>query len=370
MRQCITDPSAPASESGEHKSHRPPSRKWRAGKAPPRPAATPSSPFDPGLFVGAPGLSSDGPDWESVRTFLAAARARSFSDAAKRLGVTQPTISRRIDALERLIGTPLFQRTKRGAELTDAGRDMLAKAEDMNRAAVEFNRSLMGLRTGTDGPVRIGAGEGVVGYLLSPAFAELQGMFPSISLHHVNRICSFPEIDSSADIFVVYEAPGATLRTNLALKVKRLGRMTFVPFSSAEYLADYGEPRSLGDLQKHRLVTHESYVLDPGLAPWNEALAERAAFQPGTVWRVASTGALHRSVASGLGIGLLPTYSRDLSPDLVRLNVGSGLMQIDLWLAAHEQSLRAPRVQSVFDLIGDYFHRRQAWFCDRPDEAL
>lgn len=369
MRQCITEPTVPEPESeapgdtGKQRSPCGPAS--RAGRSPAPPPI-----FDPGLLVGTPDLPSGGPDWESVRTFLAAARARSFSDAAKHLGITQPTISRRIDALERLIGTPLFRRTRRGAELTDAGRDMLVKAEDMNRAAIEFNRSLMGLRTGTDGPVRIGAGEGVVGYLLSPAFAELQGMFPSISLHHVNRICSFPEIDFSADIFVVYEPPGASLRTNLALKVKRLGRMTFVPFSSAEYLADYGEPRNLGALQKHRLVTHESYVLDPGLAAWNETVAERAAVQPGTVWRVASTGALHRSIASGLGIGLLPTYARDLSPDLVRLDVGAGLMQIDLWLAAHEQSLRTPRVQTVFDLIGDYFRQQQGWFSDRPDEAL
>lgn len=62
--------------------------------------------------------------WEDHCFFLAIARARSLTGAAKSLSVTQPTVSRRLEAMEKGLGVRLFTRTRKGYELTPSGTEL------------------------------------------------------------------------------------------------------------------------------------------------------------------------------------------------------------------------------------------------------
>ena len=68
------------------------------------------------------------PSWDDYRFFLATSDAGSFTKAAKDLGVTQPTLSRRIEHLEQQLGARLFVRTKAGVALTPEGKSILQAA--------------------------------------------------------------------------------------------------------------------------------------------------------------------------------------------------------------------------------------------------
>jgi DNA-binding transcriptional LysR family regulator len=83
-------------------------------------------------------------DWGDVRIFLAIARCGTLGAAAKRVGLTQPTMGRRLRALEEGLGHMLFQRTSDGFVLTDEGAAVLVYAERMEEEALGFTRALTG----------------------------------------------------------------------------------------------------------------------------------------------------------------------------------------------------------------------------------
>ena len=70
-------------------------------------------------------------DLRSLRFFLAVAEERNFTRAAERLHMAQPPLTRQIRALEQRLGCALFERTSKGAELTEAGRTLLAEAPNL-----------------------------------------------------------------------------------------------------------------------------------------------------------------------------------------------------------------------------------------------
>ena len=74
-------------------------------------------------------------DWNDIKAFLAVARGGSTLAASKALGVNQTTVARRIEALESELALKLFERGQTGSRLTEAGRDLVAEAENVERAA-------------------------------------------------------------------------------------------------------------------------------------------------------------------------------------------------------------------------------------------
>ena len=78
-------------------------------------------------------MSRREPAWDELRTFLEVSRDLSLSGAARRLGLTQPTVGRHIDALEEALGTTLFTRSPRGLTPTAAANALAPHAEAMGR---------------------------------------------------------------------------------------------------------------------------------------------------------------------------------------------------------------------------------------------
>src|SRR5690606_7034889 len=101
-----------------------------------------------------------------IEAFIAAAEAGSFSAAAERLGVAQPSLSGRIQSLERSVGQQLFERMGRGVRLTDSGHSFLPYAQRVLRTLDEGRRVLDGARHGTEGQLAIGTAPAVGAYVL------------------------------------------------------------------------------------------------------------------------------------------------------------------------------------------------------------
>jgi len=74
-------------------------------------------------------------DWNQLRAFLATAQAGSLSAAARQLGLTQPTLSRQVAAIEQQMGVTLFERVGKAMVLTPTGLDLLEYARAMGTAA-------------------------------------------------------------------------------------------------------------------------------------------------------------------------------------------------------------------------------------------
>ncbi|BAN97562.1 hypothetical protein E05_27960 [Plautia stali symbiont] len=98
-------------------------------------------------------------EWSDVRIFLAVMRSGSYGEAARRLGVSHPTVGRRIKVLEAQAHQALFRRTPDGLVLTDAGDAVLGLAESMENAALAMERRLTGNHPRLEGILRISCAE-------------------------------------------------------------------------------------------------------------------------------------------------------------------------------------------------------------------
>ena len=244
------------------------------------------------------------PSWDDFRFFLATSKAGSFSKAASELGVTQPTISRRIESLEQRLGVRLFDRLPSGVGLTSEGESILGAANHIERAVLEIQRNVLGSDQRLEGPVRISVTDGLAAYWLTPQLQEFQTKNPGISIEFQCSIDPADVLNMESDLSIRFRMPEAP-----DLIAVKLGTLHFVPWASPAYLKRHGTPQKPEDLVKHRLLDHFSYYNDQG--DWSDwfALARAANL---ICYRTNSSASMLSAIQNGLGIGLLPTYVGDL----------------------------------------------------------
>jgi DNA-binding transcriptional LysR family regulator len=127
-------------------------------------------------------MKSGEPDWDELRTFLEVARDLSLSGAARRLGLTQPTVGRHIDALEEALGATLFTRSPRGLTPTAAANALVPHAEAMAAAAAALGRSASSAAAIDRGVVRVTASEIMGCEALPPIFAGFRARNPGVAV--------------------------------------------------------------------------------------------------------------------------------------------------------------------------------------------
>jgi DNA-binding transcriptional LysR family regulator len=105
-------------------------------------------------------------DWNQLKSFLETAETGSLSAASRKLGLTQPTLSRQVAAIEKQLGVTLFERVGRTMALTDTGLALLDHARAMGAAAEELKLAATGQSQAVDGVVCVSATDAVAAYLL------------------------------------------------------------------------------------------------------------------------------------------------------------------------------------------------------------
>ena len=123
---------------------------------------------------------------QALDVFIAVAEEHSFSAAAKKLSLSQPTVSFHIDNMERKFGCPLFVRTRRGAELTVYGRTLYDNTRNVQELSVRTERKIRDLCQGVSGKITIGAGTIPGEYILPPLLASFLQQHPGVSINLVS----------------------------------------------------------------------------------------------------------------------------------------------------------------------------------------
>ena len=279
--------------------------------------------------------------WEDARTFLAVADRQSFSAAARLLGVGQPTISRRMAAIEERMGCQLFRRDKRGATLTDDGARLLPAAEQMARWAAEFDRLASGVEAAVEGSVRIAAPPGMAVELLAPLAALARERLPDVRLEVLAGIEHIDLSRGGADLAVRTRAPTEPELTALVSRRVELG-----VFVSADYARRVPAGAGPADVDWVTWAFPYEHV-DP--RPQLEALIE--GFRPA----FASDDYLVQkaAVAAGMGAMILEREQHPLArgPQLVQIDVGLELPDGEFHLVCAKSMRYVPRVKAVADLL-------------------
>jgi DNA-binding transcriptional LysR family regulator len=156
-------------------------------------------------------------DWEEVRLFLVVAEHRTLSEAARRLGISQATASRRLTALEDRVGYPLFDRTVEGAEITTLGTRWLEPARRMAEWATELSDTADLANVKPAGVVRIMAPPSLAFDFVAPFARAVRERYPEITLQVLSRTGSLDLMRRDADIALQMQPPTqrelATVRT-------------------------------------------------------------------------------------------------------------------------------------------------------------
>ena len=284
--------------------------------------------------------------WDDLRVFLTLSREGNLTAAARRLGVSHPTVARRIKALEQAIGARLFDRLPDRFVPTPAGEELLADAQAMERAAESIHRRSAGLTDTARGTVRLSAGEAMTGFLAGhlPALRrDLQCVeFELIASHMLANLSR-----READLMIREQVPDLA-----SIVARRLGRAAYAIYRHPSLAVADTSPDALRRMAWAGFDDDHSYM--PGQR-WVLDLLGGA--RPGV--RVNNWLVLQQAVRVGAGLAVLPCYLGDADPDLRRVGPILDEVAADQWLLVHRDLRALPRVRAVMDALVELFRRHR-----------
>jgi DNA-binding transcriptional LysR family regulator len=243
-------------------------------------------------------------DWDKLRVFHAAAEAGSFTHAAEVLRLSQSAISRQVSALEHDVGVPLFSRHARGLVLTEQGELLYRTAHDVLMQLENVKNQLAETTDTPSGTLRVTTTVGLGTGWLTERSKEFLDLYPEINLQ---LVLANEELDLTmrqADCAVRLRQPQQP-----DLIQRRLFTVHLHVFAAQSYLDRHGVPKSIADLDKHRIVTFGEPV-PHYLAGLNvlETIGRSAGFKRESALQINDLMSIRRAVKRGVGIAMLPDY--------------------------------------------------------------
>jgi DNA-binding transcriptional LysR family regulator len=280
------------------------------------------------------------PNWDELRTFVEVARDGSLSAAARRLGLTQPTVGRHIDALEAALGLTLFARSPRGLTPTPAALALEPHVEAMAAAAAALARTASGEAAADRGAVRVTASEIIGSEVLPPILAAFHAAHPGIAVELAlsNRTADLARRD--ADVAVRMVRP-----TQSGLVARRIGSSRIGLYAHRDYLARFGEPRSHTDLANHCFIGFDRDNSSFRAAGDFARKLTREFFG----FRCDNDLAQLAALRAGVGIGGCQENIARRTPELVAVLPNAFHYVLEVWLVMHEDLKATRRVRLLFD---------------------
>lgn len=282
-------------------------------------------------------------DWAALRDFLAVAECGSLSAAARRLGVSQPTLTRRMAALQEALRAELFRRGGRGLELTETGEAILAPARQMASEAQAIELAASGRDRELAGTVRITATEGLAVEWLTPALATFRERHPRIDLEILVRNTALNVLRREADVAIRLGRP-----QQAELVARRVAELALGLYASRSYLASAEALRTPADLALHRGVAFDGADLYTGVGSW----LEKGLGPARIVYRANTLAAQRAAIRAGFGIGGQSCFIAGRDPELVRV-LPEIEARVEIWLVTHPGLRRSARIRAVFDFLAE-----------------
>lgn len=274
-------------------------------------------------------------EWSDLRIFLAIARTGTLGAAARQLGQTQPTMGRRLRALEEAVGQTLFQRTSDGFILTDEGAAVLGHAERIEEEALAFERQLAGQGRQLDGLLRVSSSDWFGAHVLTPIFAAFTQSHSQVTIELVTDQRLFSLARREADmVFRIrpFDEPEIIQR--------KLMRIDY-----ALYAADARVQPIAGDGTGLSLVTMDTGFADLPDAVWLRRLLPHAQI----AFRSNNRDVQAQACRAGAGLAVLPRPLGDNITGLHRIELGEQPPGRDVWVGYHRDLRQLARLRALLD---------------------
>ncbi|MBS0243031.1 MAG: LysR family transcriptional regulator [Proteobacteria bacterium] len=269
----------------------------------------------------------------------------SLSGAARALGVTHVTVSRRIANLEADLGQPMFTREGGRYVLTEQGKRILEIAAPMSSSADAIMRAASGLQANFARPVRITATEAVGLHLVLPGLKIIRTRHPEFEVTFLVSQANLSLAKHDADVAVRLAKP----EPGSGIIGSCVARLDYYIYASADYVASR-EP-----------VDYEYIGYTQEFAGWREAVVlGDIAGNHRCAMRVNHLSNRIEAVRLGIGAALLPDLLADNTPGLVRVSQGRPAMHREVYVLMHEDLQNVPRVRACSEVLIECIRERRA----------
>ncbi|MBX9464311.1 MAG: LysR family transcriptional regulator [Aquamicrobium sp.] len=288
---------------------------------------------------------SDMVGWDDQRIFLAVLEEGSLSAAARRLGLSHPTVRSRIETLEQQLGTVLFTRSVNGLTPTETAEALREPARAMAMASEFFVRQASASGGEASGTVRISVPDFMGVEVIPAMLARLRETHPAIRIELSLSNLPADLLAQEVDLAVRTVAPKQD-----ALVARKVAAIPLGFFASPSYVERRGRPTSLAELAEHDVIGPDRNRSDLAMVERLGGLARDR-----LVLRTDSHPAHVAAARAGVGIAVaqVPVGKRD--PNLVRILPDLDVMVLETWIVTHENLARVPRVRAVFDSLVESF---------------
>jgi DNA-binding transcriptional LysR family regulator len=287
-------------------------------------------------------------DWNHIRAFHATAAAGSLSAAARQLGLTQPTLSRQVLALEADLGVTLFERLGRKLALTQTGVDLLDHIRIMGDAADSIALAASGRVQEISGRVCISATDTFSAYVLPEIVERIRSEAPQITIVIVasNELSNLHRRE--ADIAIRHVRPD---RSGLVGQHIRDTEACF--YASEDWVARNGLPTRPADLAKAGLIGFDD------TARFSGYLREVGIPMEAADFRIVSDSAVAvwEMVKRGIGVAAMLREVAERTPGVMNLLPDMAPIPVPIWLVTHQELQSSPRIRVVHRLLAEELAR-------------
>ena len=286
-------------------------------------------------------------DWDKLKVFHAAAEAGSFTHAGEQLGLSQSAVSRQVSALEQELSVSLFHRHARGLILTEQGEVLYRTAHEVFMKLEAARAKLTDTRERPNGELKVTTTVGLGVNWLTPRLGEFMDLYPDV---RINLITTDEELDLAmreADVAVRLRQP-----VQPDLIQRKLFSVRFHIYASPEYLKRFGTPRTLEELDKHRVLllggNVPTYLQSVN---WLVDVARDGKGPRTPLLVINNILGIMRACQRGLGIAMLPDYLVEEDGGLVQLFVDGEEISLDAYFVYPEELKSVARVQVFRDFL-------------------
>jgi len=293
-----------------------------------------------------------GLDLRHLAALEAVARTRSFARAAAELGYTQPAVSQQIAALERIVGTRLFERGSgpKPVGVTAAGELLLRHAEVIQARLAAARADMEALVAGESGNLRIGTFQSVASRVLPPLVQRFSTEWPDVQIRLTERdddtdLLEFVERGELDLAFVMLPLPEGPFEAVEVVSDEYL--LVSHPDASLASVAELDGVPLIGFRQcrSHRLL---------------EEAMRKLGTEPNVVFRSDDNGTVQSFVATGMGAAVMPRLAVDLDDSRVHIAPLDELEPRRIGIVWHRDRWRSPALDGFVNLALDVESRRVA----------
>lgn len=283
-------------------------------------------------------------DWSQAQAFLATAETGSFSGAAARLGLSQPTVGRHVAALESDLDLLLFDRVGKSLAITDNGLALVEHVKAMQDAADQLSLSALGQDKTIAGPVSITANDAFCAYILPPIIERIRSAYPEIQI----EIISSNEVQDlrqrEADIAIRNVEPA-----HPDLYAKRLRTTKGKLYGATSYLDRLGRPTTIKDFSDKAV-----FIGDTSGRVLQMLTAMGVSVAPGQFSIIANSGvAIWELVKRGAGLAVMFKDLADITPEVEVILPNEISADVPIWLVAHRELKTNARIRVIFDILSE-----------------